>query len=60
MSGDINAINSWARSVATRSQALALNTGISGSDARGIIIRRDSQARAAAAIATNRKQRTGK
>lgn len=57
MSGDINAINSWARSVGQRARALAQNTGISGAEAREILIRRDA---AAKVISDHAKTRTGK
>lgn len=65
MSGDISAINSWARSYATRANALALNTGINGTDARNILVARDagrkaSGTRSLEVIARHNKSRTGK
>lgn len=38
MSGDINAINSWARSISCRAMALAMNTGCSAADAKEHLI----------------------
>lgn len=64
MSGDINAINSWARSVNQRALAIAMNTGCSAADAKEHLIsgkplpRRDS-ATAAEVIDQARKTRTG-
>lgn len=62
MSGDIGAINSWARSYATRANALAMNTGISAVDAKTILIKRDAgrSTRATEAMARNSRGRTGK
>ena len=63
MSGDISAINSWARSYATRANALALNLNINGTEARNILVARDAGAKASArsleVIARHNKSRTG-
>ena len=66
MSGDINAINSWARSVSCRALAIAMNTGCSAEDAKehlisGKPIQRGTNGKgdATSAIVAARKVRTG-
>lgn len=62
MSGDINAINSWARSYGQRARALAQNTGINATDAKEILIARDAGNNTARleTMARHNKSRTGK
>lgn len=55
MSGDINAINSWARSLNKRALAIAQNAGQSAVDVKARLIREDVLAKRR----THEKQRTG-
>lgn len=48
MSGDIKAINTWARSTACRARAIAMNTGVSVADATAQIMAEDRKASAKA------------
>lgn len=64
MSGDVNAINSWARSLGQRARAMALNTGCSAADAKehlisGKPLARGNNGKGEATLAAARKVRTG-
>jgi len=64
MSGDITAINSWARSINKRALAIAMNTGCSAADAKehlisGKPIAKGNNGKGEATIAAARKIRTG-